>query len=94
MENINQETAYSEKQLAQEKEYESKCKRCGSCCGAFGGDPCSRLVKDADGKYSCSVYETRIGKQYTISGKEFSCVLIRYLRPQLPYPNCAYYRKT
>lgn len=32
------------------------CKRCGACCLAV---KCPLLVKNEDGTYSCSVYETR-----------------------------------
>jgi len=85
-------TAYLQRQKEEEAGYEARCKRCGACCGSLGDDPCSRLRKEASGKYFCSVYDTRIGKQFTISGKEFSCVPIRYLRPQLPYKDCAYYK--
>jgi len=86
------QTAYSQKQKEEEASYEGRCKRCGACCGALGDDPCSRLSKDSPGKYYCTVYDTRIGKQVTVSGKEFSCVPIRYLRPVLPFKDCAYYK--
>ena len=86
------EIAYFQKQKEAEAKYEARCKRCAACCGAIGEDPCVRLHKDKTGKYYCSVYDTRIGKQVTISGKEFSCVPIRYLRPRLPFKGCAYYK--
>jgi len=83
--------AYLAKQKKKEAEYEMRCKRCGACCGSLGPDPCVHLAKDEAGKYYCRVYATRIGRQVTVSGKEFSCVLIRYLRPNLPFKDCAYY---
>ncbi len=86
--------AYLQKQKEDESRYEAQCKRCAACCGAIGDDPCSRLSKDKAGKYHCTVYDTRIGKQVTISGKEFSCVPIRYLRPSLPFKDCAYYSRS
>jgi len=84
--------AYLQKQKEAEDRYEARCKRCAACCGANSEDPCSRLSKDKAAGYYCSVYATRIGKQLTISGKEFSCVPIRYLQPQLPFKECAYYQ--
>ena len=83
--------AYLQKQKEEEERYEARCKRCGACCGANSEDPCVRLNKDKAAKYYCSVYGARIGKQATISGKEFSCVPIRYLRPRLSFKDCAYY---
>ena len=83
--------AYLQKQKEEEAGYEARCKRCAACCGANSEDSCARLNKDQAAKYSCSVYDTRIGKQLTISGKEFFCMPIRYLRPRLPFKDCAYY---
>lgn len=60
-----------------EKEYEDLCIRCGACCGAYDGDPCSHLKKDKEGKYFCEIYEKRLGRRKTVSGKVFECVLIR-----------------
>jgi hypothetical protein len=82
---------YWQKQKESEDNYESRCKRCGACCGAPGQDACARLRCDGDGKYYCSVYAERIGLQKTVSGKEFHCVLIRDLGPNLPYKSCAYF---
>ncbi|MFA5145329.1 MAG: hypothetical protein WC723_04935 [Candidatus Omnitrophota bacterium] len=86
------EAVYSQKQKEEEEKYEARCKRCGSCCGAASGDVCTRLSKDDAGRYYCTVYDTRIGQQKTISGVEFSCVPIRYLRDKLPFKDCAYYK--
>ncbi len=82
---------YLEKQKTIQECYEARCKRCGSCCGALGDDPCSRLVREPDGKYSCSVYAQRIGLQRTVTGKEFHCVPIRDLGQNLPFRGCAYF---
>ncbi|MFA5005238.1 MAG: hypothetical protein WC561_03810 [Candidatus Omnitrophota bacterium] len=83
--------AYSQKQKEEQEQYESLCRRCGACCGAYSGDPCLNLEKEPSGKYRCKVYENRIGMQKTVSGKNFACVPIRDLRPNLPFKGCAYY---
>jgi len=85
------EMAYSQKQKEEEQKYEALCRRCGACCGAYGTDPCVRLKKDAGGKYYCNDYDNRIGLQTTISGKNFACVPIRDLRPNLPFKGCVYF---
>ena len=70
--------------------YESICKRCGVCCGT-SNDPCSNLAYNGDGKYSCRVYDTRLGIQKTVSGKIFTCVPIKdNIRNGFVNPNCAY----
>ena len=75
-----------------EEEFEAVCSRCGACCGAFDGDSCSHLRRDLAGKYYCDTYETRLGRQLTLSGKSFECVPIKdvlrysYTREQ----RCAY----
>ena len=86
-----QEREFLQKQKEEESRYESCCKRCGACCGAYDGDPCTRLGKDASGKYYCNAYDKRIGMQKTVSGKQFACVPIRDLMPNLPFSGCAYY---
>jgi len=83
---------YTQKQKAEQDIYEAQCKRCGTCCGAQGEDACALLKIDQNGKYYCQNYHSRIGLQKTISGKEFHCVLIRNLGPDLPFANCAYYK--
>lgn len=60
-----------------EEAHEALCKRCGACCGSNEADPCARLLKDGNGKYYCSVYESRLGSQRTVSGREFNCVPLR-----------------
>jgi len=58
-------------------DYESRCQRCGSCCGAFDGDPCQHLVKGQGDQFFCDTYENRLGLQKTRAGREFLCVSIR-----------------
>ena len=72
-----QELRYLEKQKELQKSYEARCQRCGACCGAYDGDPCSNLGEDAMNTYYCREYEARLGLQKTISGKTFTCVPIR-----------------
>ena len=60
-----------------EMAHETLCKRCGACCGSNDADPCVRLLKDDKGRYYCSVYESRLGLQRTVSDQEFSCVPLR-----------------
>jgi len=83
--------SFLSRQQKEELEYEALCKRCGACCGALDGDPCEDLRKDSDGKFYCSVYTHRIGMHKTLSGKQFACVPIRDLRPNLPFRSCVYY---
>ncbi len=61
---------------AKQNEWESRCRNCGACCGAFE-DPCVHLHFGEKGKSSCLVYETRLGPQKTVSGQSFNCVNIR-----------------
>ena len=73
-----------------EDRYESRCLRCGRCCGR-DSDPCEHLGKRADGKYQCSVYHNRLGPRRTVSGKRFRCVPIQEVKRNgyLP-PGCGY----
>ncbi|MFH1318309.1 MAG: hypothetical protein ABIH71_04785 [Candidatus Omnitrophota bacterium] len=84
---------YQVKQQKQEELYESLCKRCGTCCGAYDGDPCENLLQDAENKYFCRSYDRRLGIQKTVSGKSFTCVLIRDKLKKFKSLclNCAYY---
>ncbi|HQJ15510.1 MAG TPA: hypothetical protein PLJ26_03390 [Candidatus Omnitrophota bacterium] len=59
-----------------EQEWNARCGRCGSCCGALE-DPCVNLQKLQSGGYACRLYENRLGRQRTVSGKEFMCVPVR-----------------
>ena len=80
-----------QKQKEEFIEYEARCRRCGACCGANDRVPCVNLEKREDNKYYCKAYSNRIGMQRTLSGKQFACVPIRDLRPNLPFKGCAYF---
>jgi len=74
-----------------EEEFESRCKRCGACCGAHDGDSCVHLKNGKNGGYYCEVYDSRLGIQKTISGKSFECVSIKeILRKAYPREGCGY----
>lgn len=83
---------YQQKQKEQFTQYESLCKRCGACCGAFDGDPCVNLIKDKEGRCFCKEYDSRLGPQRTASGKVFNCVMIRdnISKYGFYYPGCGY----
>ena len=85
------EETYLQKQKEEQDIYEAKCLRCGACCGAYDGDPCEHLAMEEGGKCHCNIYEDRIGMHKTISGKNFACVPIRDLKPNLPFRGCAYF---
>lgn len=90
---MNDEQIYAEKERAREAAHEALCKCCGRCCGAEMSDPCSRLVKQPDGRYLCSAYANRLGPQTTVSGKIFTCVTIRDVhKHDIHYPGCGYDR--
>jgi uncharacterized cysteine cluster protein YcgN (CxxCxxCC family) len=61
---------------AREREWETLCTNCGTCCGA-GEDPCEHLQRDPAGKYFCDTYRDRLGIHRTISGESMVCVPIR-----------------
>lgn len=86
------EATYLQKQKEEFKEYDALCRRCGACCGAYDGDPCVHLEKNEGNKYHCNIYDNRIGMQKTLSGKQFACVPIRDLSPNLPFKGCAYFK--
>lgn len=78
-----------------EESYEAVCVRCGACCGAYDGDPCARLRKDATGAFFCDDYDNRLGPQKTVGGKRFNCV---YVKDIMRYrwqgdSRCAYKKK-
>lgn len=76
------------------KSWESKCGRCGACCGSIEGDPCEHLRKDTDSRYSCQIYENRFGLHKTVSGKMIKCVPIRdILHKSWPGDRCCGYKK-
>jgi uncharacterized cysteine cluster protein YcgN (CxxCxxCC family) len=90
-----EKSRYEAYKLKKEKELESLCVRCGACCGAFDQDPCVHLKTAKDGKYFCDIYENRLGRQKTVSGKSFECVRIEEnLREFDPYPSCAYGKRS
>jgi uncharacterized cysteine cluster protein YcgN (CxxCxxCC family) len=66
---------YAEYLKRKKEEWESLCKRCGACCGAFD-DPCQHLKKGNFGKYYCTIYSSRFGIRQTITGTKFKCVPI------------------
>lgn len=84
--------AYYKYQQQKEDEFESMCKRCGACCGAYDGDPCALLAFDpALNVYYCTDYENRLGTQKTVSGKSFECVsILENLRHGTLHSVCAY----
>lgn len=79
---MDDETRFKNLQEKEEQLWEAKCLRCGACCGVVEGDPCQELRKAEDGKYFCSVYETRFGLRKTINGRIFRCVPIREILHQ------------
>ena len=83
--------AYSQKQDEALAAYEARCKCCGICCGSQDNDPCVHLQKRDDGKYFCDIYESRFGLQRSVSGSEFTCVMIRdVLKFGVRYEGCGY----
>ena len=73
-----------------EKEFEDICIQCGQCCGSLDV-PCRNLVKVSNEKYVCKDYENRLGRQKTVSGFTFRCVLIReHIANNTLRPNCPY----
>ena len=84
--------AYTSSQRVRNEEYEALCIRCGKCCG-LEMDPCANLKKDSKRGYYCASYESRLGRQVTISGRVFTCVPIReVVRKGLPNEGCGYGR--
>lgn len=85
---------YQEWQRNQHDAWEAKCGRCGACCGAFDGDPCEHLRKEAAKGYYCSIYENRFGPHKTVSGKDINCVPIRkILHSKWPGDECCGYKQ-
>jgi uncharacterized cysteine cluster protein YcgN (CxxCxxCC family) len=77
MENDNQQARLEQYFEAKERESETLCARCGSCCGAHDGDPCEHLKTDGRDAYLCDIYDSRLGNRKTVSGREFECVDIK-----------------
>jgi uncharacterized cysteine cluster protein YcgN (CxxCxxCC family) len=70
------ETEYEDYFARKEAEWESLCKRCGGCCGAYD-DPCKHLRKSSCGTYYCAIYEKRFGERQALSGEKFDCVPVK-----------------
>ena len=86
-----EERSYLEYQEKMHLEYESRCRRCGACCGAVDNDPCVNLARDNEGLYFCRVYDSRLGPQKTLSEKVFTCVRIKEnLKYGDHYSGCGY----
>jgi len=97
--------AYVDSQRKNSEEYEALCKQCGKRCG-LETDPCANLKKgmsgrlacltsvpEQSGRYYCAVYDSRLGRQVTVSGRVFTCVEIReVIRVGLPNEGCGYGR--
>ena len=67
------------------------CTRCGVCCGSTDGHPCEHLRREADGRYSCEIYENRLGFHRTVDGHAFVCVPIRkVIETTGGYAGCGY----
>jgi len=76
MQAMSEESRYKEYFENKEKSWESLCKQCGGCCGAFD-DPCKYLKKGEDGLFFCEIYPSRLGERITIKGERFDCVSIK-----------------
>ncbi len=89
-----QETDYYRYIEKEEQNYETLCRRCGACCGAYD-DPCVHLKRDKDGRYFCEIYHSRFGEHTTVGGTKFFCVPIREILHQ-HWPGdyrCSYKRR-
>jgi hypothetical protein len=70
---------------------EALCTRCGVCCGSTDGHPCEHLRREADGRYSCEIYEDRLTFHKTVDGRPFICVPIRKVIETIGgYSGCGY----
>jgi len=83
---------YKKYQEEQRKQFEDICAQCGVCCGSHDGDPCALLVYNENTQtYFCNNYEARLGKQKTITGKEFTCVSVHeMIKTDTLRLHCAY----
>lgn len=85
------DASYIQKQDRELDAYEALCKCCGICCGSRDNDPCIHLKPAPGGKYICDIYASRFGVQKTVSGKEFTCVMIRdVINFGVRYDGCGY----
>jgi hypothetical protein len=55
----------------------SLCLRCGVCCGATDGHPCTELARQPDGHWHCRTYGNRLGRHLTVTRQEFECSPIK-----------------
>lgn len=86
---------YQEYQCDKLQEWELLCVRCGSCCGAFDGDPCENLRQSEEKTYYCAIYSSRFGEYVTKSGRKFKCVPIKnILNQSWPGDHKCSYKKT
>lgn len=86
-----EQDAYEQKQETDHIAYEARCKRCGVCCGSQDNDPCVHLKRQESGEHFCDAYANRFGVQKTVSGKDFTCVMIRdVLKFGVHYEGCGY----
>lgn len=76
---MDAEQAYRQYLENQEKEFETRCRRCGACCGAEE-DPCEHLQAVSSSSYTCDIYQQRFGAHRAKSGKELRCVELRDIR--------------
>lgn len=77
MDTRSDQERYERLQVAQQTQWEAKCRRCGACCGAAEGDPCEHLTALPQGGYACAIYANRFGERRTVKGRVFQCVPIR-----------------
>ncbi len=85
---------YEQWLFRQEREWEEACNHCGSCCGAYEGDPCVHWEAREDGSGRCGIYAARFGWRRTISGRRFRCVPVRdILHKSWPGDHLCVYKK-
>lgn len=89
-----------EKKKAIKAKSNNKCLRCGACCSAVfkfmdNWIPCPYLVKDKNGRCTCSIYHKRLGDHTAtliLEGKpvivKFRCILRAYT--YYDFPGCPY----
>ena len=67
------------------------CSRCGVCCGSSDGHPCEHLRREPDNRYTCEIYEHRLGSHRSVDGVSFVCVPIqKVIEANGGYEGCAY----
>ncbi|NTV28994.1 MAG: hypothetical protein HGA80_02815 [Candidatus Omnitrophica bacterium] len=73
---MNEDQSYEAWHELRQKEWESRCRNCGACCGATE-DPCEHLKRQDNGTFCCRIYADRFGPHRTLSGQECICVPVR-----------------